>query len=90
MKLWACVKGHVQGVGFRFFVQHHAEALGLDGWVKNLPDGGVEVQASGEPQALDRFEALLSKGPPGAYVEHVAVSRGEGEADGSGFSVRFF
>jgi len=89
MKLWACVKGRVQGVGFRYFVQRHARALGLDGWVRNVADGGVEVEAIGAPEDLERLETLLREGPPGAYVRSVAVSRSEGEADGRGFLVRF-
>jgi len=80
----------VQGVGFRYFVQHHAWELGLDGFVRNVRDGSVEVEAVGHPDDLDRLEALLRKGPRGAYVECVAAHRAEGEADGSGFSVRFF
>jgi len=90
MKLHARVKGRVQGVGFRYFVQHHAQTLGLDGFVRNLRDGGVELEATGSPDDLDRLEALIRRGPPGAYVEHVAAHRGEGEGDGSGFRVRFF
>jgi len=89
MKLWACVKGRVQGVGFRYFVQRHARALGLDGWVRNVADDGVEVEAIGAPEDLERLETLLREGPPGAYVRSVAVSRSEGEADGRGFLVRF-
>jgi acylphosphatase len=89
MTLYARVKGRVQGVGFRYFVQRHARDLGLDGSVRNLGDGGVELEATGSPEDLDRLEALIRQGPPGAHVEHVAAHRGEGEADGSGFSVRF-
>jgi len=90
MTLYARVKGRVQGVGFRYFVQRHAQALGLDGFVRNLRDGGVELEAAGAPEALDRLETLIAQGPPGAHVEHVAAHRGGGESDGSGFSVRFF
>jgi acylphosphatase len=90
MKLYARVKGRVQGVGFRFFVQHHAQALGLDGYVRNLREGGVELEAVGAPESLDRLEALIRRGPPGAHVEHVAAHRAEGEPRGAGFAVRFF
>ena len=84
------ISGRVQGVGFRYFVQHHAWDLALDGFVRNVGDGSVEVEAAGHPDDLDRLEALLRKGPRGGHVEHVAAHRAEGDADGLGFSVRFF
>ncbi len=90
MKLHAFVKGRVQGVGFRYFVLRWAEELGLDGWVKNLPDGRVRVEATGSCEALDRFEKLLWEGPSGARVASVQANRTDGEADGSGFRVEFF
>jgi acylphosphatase len=87
MKLHAIVKGRVQGVGFRFWAQRHAGELGLDGWVKNLPDRAVEVTAFGPPGVLDEFEQLLRQGPPGAYVQSVAATRSEGAGDGEGFRI---
>ena len=68
------VSGRVQGVGFRYFAQHSARRVGLDGWVRNTPDGGVEVEAAGEPDALDRFEGELRSGPPGARISAVEVT----------------
>lgn len=65
------VSGRVQGVGFRAFVADAARAEGLDGWVKNLPDGRVQVQAEGDAEALSRFEWRLWQGPPMARVEDV-------------------
>ena len=90
MKLHAFVKGRVQGVGFRYFVQRRAEELGLDGWVKNLPDGRVRVEAAGSPEVLDRFERMLWDGPPGARVASVQANRTDGEPDSRGFRVEFF
>jgi acylphosphatase len=90
MKLHAFVKGRVQGVGFRYFVLRRAEELGLDGWVKNLPDGRVRVEATGSVEAIDRLEELLREGPMGARVASVRGTRTEGEPDGSGFRVEFF
>ena len=72
------VHGHVQGVGFRYFVSRTARALGIAGWVRNQPDGSVEAAASGDPAALDRFEQALRQGPPAASV--TSVSREAGEA----------
>lgn len=65
------VSGHVQGVGFRWFVRNAARELGLIGWVRNLADGRVEAEASGTPEALDAFERRLREGPRGAAVAAV-------------------
>ncbi len=65
------VSGRVQGVGFRAFVADVARADGLDGWVRNLPDGQVEVLAEGEHDALQRLERHLSRGPRLARVDDV-------------------
>jgi acylphosphatase len=63
------VKGLVQGVGFRWFVRERARRLGLAGWVRNLPDGSVEVVASGDPGQLELLREELRRGPRGASVE---------------------
>ena len=66
------VRGRVQGVGFRWFVSHHARELGVTGHARNLPDGTVEVVAHAEdPSILGRLEDLLGQGPPGAVVRSV-------------------
>jgi acylphosphatase len=65
------VSGRVQGVGFRWFVAKKARQLRLAGWVRNRPDGRVEVAAAGERPALELLEAAVVAGPPGAEVEHV-------------------
>lgn len=65
------VRGRVQGVGFRFFVLRAARAAGLAGWVRNLPDGSVELLATGEDDALTRLREALQQGPPAARVETV-------------------
>lgn len=57
------VRGRVQGVGFRWFVQQAATTLQLHGYVRNLDDGGVEVYASGPEPSLRQLNALLWKGP---------------------------
>lgn len=67
------VSGRVQGVGFRYFVQRQASLLKLHGWVKNLPDGRVEVVASGAVRQLELMEELLRKGPAGSDVEDLTV-----------------
>jgi len=74
-RLEARVVGDVQGVGFRWYVQREALGLGLVGWVANDPDGGVTVVAEGPAQVLDRLQAALGIGPPGARVEAVMAHR---------------
>lgn len=64
----------MQGVGFRFFARETAVREGLRGFVRNLEDGRVEVQAEGDQAALERFERALHQGPPGAEILDVAMS----------------
>jgi acylphosphatase len=65
------VQGLVQGVGFRYFVYRSAERLGLSGFVRNLPDGRVEVVAAGPEDALRQLEDRLRQGPSHAQVTEV-------------------
>ena len=65
------VRGRVQGVGFRWYVVELARELELAGWVRNRPDGIVEIAAAGRPEGLAKLEAAVSAGPPGARVEEV-------------------
>lgn len=71
MQLHVLVRGRVQGVGFRWFVREVGRDLGLAGWVRNRPDGSVEVAAAGEPQNLERLRDMLREGPNGASVSAV-------------------
>ncbi|WP_018174646.1 MULTISPECIES: acylphosphatase [unclassified Thioalkalivibrio] len=65
------VRGRVQGVFFRASTREQAQALGLTGYARNLPDGRVEVLAVGSPDALDRLETWLWEGPRMAHVEEL-------------------
>ncbi|WP_294946794.1 acylphosphatase [Sulfurivirga sp.] len=69
--LRAIIHGRVQGVFFRASTQKKARALGLTGWVRNLPDGTVEVLAVGPRPALEALLDWLHEGPPLARVERV-------------------
>src|SRR5512146_1451477 len=68
------VKGRVQGVGFRWFVEREAQMLGLAGWVRNNPDGSVEVLATGTREQVNGLHAKLRHGPRAARVDEVEVS----------------
>lgn len=71
--LHAIVHGRVQGVSFRFYTANAAQRHNLTGWVRNLPDGSVEVTVEGPRQQLDQLLAFLRQGPPGARVTDVDV-----------------
>jgi acylphosphatase len=70
-RLHAVVRGDVQGVGFRYFVQRRAREHGLSGWVRNNDDGTVEVVAEGDRGKLEQLERALQEGPRGARVDRV-------------------
>ncbi len=67
------IYGRVQGVGYRFFALQIAEGLGLTGWVRNRPDGSVEVVAEGPEQILRAFRDYLQEGPRMARVDRTDV-----------------
>lgn len=71
LRLRLVVRGRVQGVGFRWFVRETARANGLAGWVRNNPDGSVELEAGGPPSSLATLRAAVSEGPRGARVASV-------------------
>jgi acylphosphatase len=81
------IAGKVQGVWFRAWTREQAQALGLDGWVRNLSDGSVEALFAGPPEAVDRALAACHRGPPAARVAAVAPTpvAADAVAAGSGF-----
>jgi acylphosphatase len=94
MSQQACLKatvfGIVQGVNFRAFVQRHARALGLSGYVRNLAfDRTVEVVAEGKREYLDQLLRQLEIGPRGAWVERVEASWDEYTGTYDRFEIRF-
>jgi len=80
------VSGRVQGVYYRSATAAEAQRLELDGWVKNLADGRVEVVAAGAPAAVTMLAGWLWKGPPAARVESVLLEEWTG-AVAKGFGV---
>ena len=84
----AIISGTVQGVFFRASAQREARKLDLTGWVKNLPDGTVELEAQGESENVDRLLEWCWQGPPEAEVARVS-SEVVAEVEGEGtFEVR--
>lgn len=74
--------GRVQGVGFRWYVRVAGRRLQLSGWVRNRPDGSVEVAAAGSEDRLGELKKLLKRGPDGAEVsEMVDLEEVTGELD---------
>jgi acylphosphatase len=79
----------VQGVGFRFFAETQAAVEGLHGWVRNLQDGRVEVLFEGDAEAVNRAEAKLRRGPPGARIDSFVMESATPTGRATGFSIRF-
>ncbi|MEZ4596212.1 MAG: acylphosphatase [Chloroflexota bacterium] len=84
----AIVRGHVQGVGFRWFVVRVATGLALHGWVMNRPDHAVELVAEGDPARVDDLLAAVREGPPSSIVQGVEVTRMPAAGDLAGFHIR--
>jgi len=70
------VRGRVQGVGYRAFVQHTALRLGLEGWVRNRRDGAVEAVLSGAEETVAAAVEACRKGPRGAQADAIDVEQG--------------
>ncbi|MCK4336200.1 MAG: acylphosphatase [Candidatus Aenigmarchaeota archaeon] len=83
------ISGEVQGVFFRANTRRAANELGVKGWVRNLPNGMVEVVAEGRKPTLDRLIEYCRKGPDGAGVENIEIKWEEFKNEFRGFDVRF-
>ena len=82
------IAGQVQGVGFRFFAQARAANRGLRGYVRNLPDGRVEVLATGAREALEALVQDLRQGPPASRVKSCLVDWQEAPEPFADFTIR--
>ena len=91
-RVHAVVRGRVQGVGYRASLQHEARRMGLVGWVRNLHDGSVELEAEGPRSTVEALLAWANLGPPGSRVDGVEtrwLSAAERPAEpGRGFEIR--
>ena len=83
------ISGRVQGVGFRYFAIAQASELDITGWVRNLPDGRVEVYAEGEKERIEEFYYRLSKGPSAAIVVSVEVKEETPKGSYQSFMVKY-
>ena len=81
--------GMVQGVGFRFTVERLASGLDIDGFVRNLPDGKVEVVSEGEEEEVKILLNRIKSGSLGRYIRDVEESWQEPTGEFSGFSIEF-
>jgi acylphosphatase len=88
VRLHAIIEGHVQGVGYRYFVEENANTSGITGWVRNRWDGSVEVLAEGERASLEELLANLYKGPRSARVLEIKVDWQAATGEFPRFSVR--
>lgn len=81
------ISGHVQGVGFRYAMQHEASRRGVSGWVRNRRDGSVEALVQGPLDAVEALTAWARQGPPGSRVVEIRVTPAE-EPVRPGFELR--
>jgi acylphosphatase len=89
MQLHIIVYGDVQGVFFRAGTVSEARKLGLKGWVRNNPDGSVEMVAEGDKSALGRLLEWCSHGPAGARVSKLVHEWGDAKGGFTDFGVRY-
>lgn len=81
------VRGRVQGVGYRYYALHCAQAAGVAGWVRNRSDGAVEAQLEGASAAVEQVLEQLRRGPSSAHVDALEVATATPE-NAQGFEIR--
>lgn len=81
------ISGYVQGVSFRYYARQRAQSLGLSGWVRNCPDGAVEVVVQGNDDAVQQFVAWAHTGPAMARVENVSMDLEEPDESAHSFQI---
>jgi len=83
------IHGQVQGVNFRQHTMKRAQELGLHGYVRNLPNNGVEVTAEGKHEKVEELIAFCRRGPPSAMVTEAIVEEEKPRRDMQTFEVRY-
>ncbi len=84
------VYGRVQGVCFRAYAQDRAESLGLAGFVKNMSDRSVYMEAEGAEESLEKFVDWARQGPPAAKVTDIQVNYSDYPRKFEGFEIRYW
>ncbi len=84
------IEGRVQGVFFRASTRATAVSLGIVGWVRNLPDGSVEVMAEGDSGSVEELIDWCHHGPPGAFVTAVHLERQTATGEFNSFDLRYY
>jgi acylphosphatase len=83
------ISGRVQGVAFRHYTRITAEEAGVNGWVKNLPDGRVEAVFEGSREQVDDVISWCRQGPPASKVDHVEIIEEQPKGERQGFTITF-
>lgn len=86
-RLTLTIHGRVQGVAFRYYTRSTAGSLGLTGWVRNRPEGTVQLVAEGPAEALDALLRWARRGPDPARVDHIEVHWSEAAGSWEGFEI---
>ena len=90
MRITAIAYGRVQGVGYRYFVTGCAQETGVVGYVRNLPDGTVQIVAEGTREILNLFTRLIrAEQDPAIQVERIAITSGEATGEFTQFTIRW-
>lgn len=84
------IKGYVQGVGFRRRAARNAAALCLTGWVRNLPDGRVELEVQGEPDAIERLLPAIEQNSYGIEITHIQSTEIPTIPEEFGFDIKYY
>jgi len=88
-QLHAYADGRVQGVNFRYYVQRKASELNLVGYVRNLPDGRVEILAQGAKEDLEKLIAYVRSNPGISFVTELVIDWEEPKGKFDSFKIRF-